>query len=306
MKINLPIFKDEDAKDAVTYQSWRWDLTVYRHAGCRDQTLLPYAIRSLQGYPGELVWSSGTDITLEVLTILDKHYNNVKASDALNQELFQMRIADKETVSDWGVHLSQHLQILVASFPDRFPPECVAKLKRDQFYGRLPKRLKTMVTYLKAGPQVRPYSDYLRATREAEKEDSIELSQSPRVPATDGPSKPRATSFFPLRKLKGSQLFMKKPAVCLAQLEEEGADNGEDPESNDPDGIKGVTEEFMVRLARAVKDTQMDEKHCYHCSSPKHFICNCPLMKAARDKKQLNGKEGTAMVKGAQDPSKVG
>ena len=36
MKINLPIFKDEDAKDAMTYQSWRWDLTVYRHAGCRD------------------------------------------------------------------------------------------------------------------------------------------------------------------------------------------------------------------------------------------------------------------------------
>ena len=29
MKINLPIFKDKDAKDAVTYQSWRWDLTVY-------------------------------------------------------------------------------------------------------------------------------------------------------------------------------------------------------------------------------------------------------------------------------------
>ena len=98
MKINLPIFKDEDAKDAVTYQSWRWDLTVYRHAGCRDHTLLPYTIRSLQGYPGELVWSSGTDITLdEVLTILDKHYNNVKALDVLNQELFQMRMADKET-----------------------------------------------------------------------------------------------------------------------------------------------------------------------------------------------------------------
>ena len=29
MKINLPIFKDEDAKDAVTNRSWRWDLTVY-------------------------------------------------------------------------------------------------------------------------------------------------------------------------------------------------------------------------------------------------------------------------------------
>ena len=206
LKINLPIFKDEDAKDTVTYQSWRWDLTVYRRAGCRDHTLLPYAIRSLQDYPGELVWSLGTDITLdEVLTILDEHYNNIKALDALNQELFQMRIADKETVSDWGICISRHLQILVASFPDRFPLECVAELKRDWFYGRLPKRLKAMVAYLKVGPQVRTYSDYLRATREAKKEDSIELSCSPRFPATDGPSKQRATSFFPLRKLKGSQ-----------------------------------------------------------------------------------------------------
>ena len=140
MKINLPIFKDEDAKDAVTYQSWRWDLTLYRHAGCRDCTLLPYAIWSLQGYPGELVQSSGTDITLDnALTILDEHYNNVKALDALNQELFQMRMADKETVSDWGVCLSRHLQILAASFPDHFPPDPIAKLKRDCFYGRLPK-----------------------------------------------------------------------------------------------------------------------------------------------------------------------
>ena len=55
MKIYLPVFKDEDAKDAVTYQSWRLDLTVYQHAGCRDRTLLPYAIRSLQGHSGELV-----------------------------------------------------------------------------------------------------------------------------------------------------------------------------------------------------------------------------------------------------------
>ena len=31
-----------------------------------------------------------------------------------------------------------------------------------------------------------------------------------------------------------------------------------------------------------------------------HFIHNCLLMKTARDKKQLNGKEGTVMAKGAQ------
>ena len=118
----------------------------------------------------------------------------------------------------------------------------------------------------------------------------------------DGPSKLRATSFFPLRKLKGSQPFTKKPTIHLAQLEEEGANDGKDPESDNPDGIEGVTEEFMVWLAGAVKDTQMDEKCCYHCSSPEHFIRNCLLMKATRDKKQLNGEEGTVMVKGAWTP----
>ena len=158
------------------------------------------------------------------------------------------------------------------------------------------------MAYLKVGPQVRTYSDYLRATREAEKEDSIELSQSSRTQATDGPSKSRTTSFFLLRKLKGSQPFPKKPAICLVQLEEEDANDGEDLESNDPNGIEGVTEEFMVWLARAVKDAQIDERHCYHCSSPEHFIRNYPLMKTARDKKQLNGKEGTVMAKGAWTP----
>ena len=57
-----------------------------------------------------------------------------------------------------------------------------------------------MVAYLKAGPQVRTYSDYLRATRQAKKEDSIELAQSPRAPLADGPTKTRDTSFFPLRE----------------------------------------------------------------------------------------------------------
>ena len=237
-----------------------------------------------------------------MLTILDEHYNNLKVLDALNQELFQLQMADKETVSDWGVCLSRHLQILAASFPDHFPPDCVAELKRDHFYGGLPKRLKAMVAYLKAEPQVRTCSDYLRAAREAEKEDSIKLSQSSRIQTADGPSKPRTTSFFPLRKLKGNQPFSKKPTIQLVQLEEEDAEDGEDPESDDPDGIEGGTEEFMVWLARAVKDARMDEKCCYHCSSPEHFICNCLLIKTTRDEKQLNGKEGTVMVKGAWTP----
>ena len=151
MKINLPIFKDEDTKDTITYQSWCWDLTVYHHTRCQDCTLLPYAIYSLQGYPGELVRYSGADIILDdILTILDEHYNKVKALDYLNQELFQLHTGEKETVSDWGVCMSRHLPVLMASFLEHFPLDHIAELKHDQFYGRLSKRLKAMVAYLKA------------------------------------------------------------------------------------------------------------------------------------------------------------
>ena len=105
-------------------------MTVYHQEGCIDHTLFPYTIWSMQGYPRELVRSSGMDITLDdVLTILDEHYNDVKALDALNQEVFQLWMADKETLSGWSIHLSRHLKVLSAPFPDCFPPNHVAELK---------------------------------------------------------------------------------------------------------------------------------------------------------------------------------
>ena len=95
-----------------------------------------------------------------------------------------------------------------------------------------------MVSYLKVSPQVRTYSDYLRAAWEAEKEDFMELPWGPRTQTTDNPPKPRATSFFPLCTLKGNQPTPKAPAVHLAHLEEEDAGSDKDKESNDPSGIE--------------------------------------------------------------------
>ena len=57
--------------------------------------------------------------------------------------------------------LLRHLQTLTVSFPECFPPDCIAKLKCDHFYGRLPKWLKAMVAYLKASANEKMYSDYL-------------------------------------------------------------------------------------------------------------------------------------------------
>ena len=141
-------------------------------------------------------------------------------------------------------------------------------------------------------------SDCLEVAMEAEKEEAMEPSHRQ---TTDKTSKPTVTSFFPLQKLKGTQPT-KTPAVRAVHLEEEGSEEEVGTESKDPDGIKGMTEEFIVCLARVVKETQRDEKQCYHCSSMDHFIHKCLLVKVSRSATHLNWKEGMAPEKGAQTP----
>ena len=104
---------------------------------------------------------------------------------------------------------------------------------------------------------------------------------------TDKASKPKTISFFPLQKLKGTQPT-KTPAIRAVHLEEEASKEEVGAKSKDPDRIEGVTEEFIVCLARAVKEIQKDEKQCYHCSSMDHFICKCLLVKATRSATHLN------------------
>ena len=179
-------------KDVITYQNWCWDLFMYHHTGCQESTLLPNIIHSLQDYPGKLVRSSGADITLEgILTILDEHYNYVMALDALNQELFWLQMGENETVSEWGVCLSRHLQIFMAVFPEHFLPDHISKLKCDHFYGGLPKQFKVMVVYLKASGNDRMYSYYLWVVWEAKKEEEKEASHNPPTAST---SRPRVIS----------------------------------------------------------------------------------------------------------------
>ena len=159
-----------------------------------------------------------------------------------------------------------------------------------------------MVAYLQSSLHEKTYSDYLWAAREAKKEESMELSQNPWSQAIDNTVEPKTTSFFPLWKLKGNQPVSKTAAVCLVHLEEESAKRDEEMEIEDPDSIEGVTEEFMVHLAQGLKDAQVEEKCCYHCSSPEHFICKCLLVRASLENTQLNHKERMASRKGAWTP----
>ena len=117
-----------------------------------------------------------------------------------------------------------------------------------------------MVAYLKAGVQVRTYSDYLRAAQETEKEDSKELPWGPRTQATNTPPKPRATSFFPLRKLKGNQPIPKS-LLCIWHIWKNRMPvMMKTKRVMIPAESKGVMVELMVCLERAIKDAQADKK----------------------------------------------
>ena len=70
------------------------------------------------------------EITLDdVLTILDKHYNNVKALDALNKEIFQLCMGEKETVSNWGVCLSRHPTDSCSVIPRTLSPRLCSQIE---------------------------------------------------------------------------------------------------------------------------------------------------------------------------------
>ena len=165
-----------------------------------------------------------------------------------------------------------------------------------------PKDIKSWWPNLRPAHMKGPIPITFGAASEMEKEESMELSQNARGKAIDNTTKPKTTSFFPLQKLIGNQPVSKMATMHLAHLEEESTEREEEEEIEIPDGIDRTTEEFMVHLAWTVKDAPVEEKHCYHCRSPRHFICDCPLVRASRENMQLDCKEGTASRKGAQTP----
>ena len=92
VKVNLPIFKDEKTKDAVTYHLWRSDVAIFCSSGWDDQHLLPYILLSLQGFLHNLAMSLSKDATLtDVLQMLDVHYSVVMMFDTLSKECYFLK-----------------------------------------------------------------------------------------------------------------------------------------------------------------------------------------------------------------------
>ena len=124
LKINLPIFKDEKTKDAVTYHSWWWDMAIFHCLVWDDRHLLSYIFQSLQGFLCNLARSLGEDATLsDILQMWDEHYDIVMMFDTLSKELYSLKQGLGENVAEFRVCLLQQVQILQSEYPGRILPE---------------------------------------------------------------------------------------------------------------------------------------------------------------------------------------
>ena len=130
MKVNMPIFNDEKTTDAVPYHSWQWDIAIFCHSGWDDQHFLSYVFQSLQGFPGDLASSLGEDATLtNILQTLDEHYGIVMTFNTLSKELYSLKQGSGKNVSEFGVCLSQQVQILQSQYLRRIQQEHMVELK---------------------------------------------------------------------------------------------------------------------------------------------------------------------------------
>ena len=178
-KVNLPIFKDEKTKDAVTYHLWQWDIAIFCHSGWNDQHLLLYVFQLLQGFPGDLARCLGEDATLaNILQMLDEQYGMVMTFNVLNKELFPLKQGSRENMAGFRVHLLQQVQILQSEYLGRIQQEHMEEMKWDCFYEGLNPKYWCMLAQKVDGEHPASYFNLLLAAQKLEDGQKLEIPYS--------------------------------------------------------------------------------------------------------------------------------
>ena len=214
MKVNLPTFKDKNTKDAVTYHSWQWNVPIFHCSGWDNQHLLPYVIQSLKRFPGDLARSLGKATTLnDVLQTLDEHYGVVMTFNALSKELYSLKQGSGENMAEFGVHLSQQVQIFQSDYLGRIQWEHIDEMR---FHEGLNPEYQWMSAHKVDGEHPARYSDLSLAAqkleRQAEARDPLLLKTNP-TGGSNVTHSQTSGNLFPSQKLKGSHTFTTQSAM---------------------------------------------------------------------------------------------
>ena len=115
-----------------------------------------------------MVRSLGEDVTLgDVLWMLDKHSGVMMIFDTLRKELYSL----KQGMECWefGVCLSQQVQILQTRYPSWIQQEHVEEVKWDHFYEGLSPEYQQVLAHKVDGENPVTYSELLLAAQKLER-----------------------------------------------------------------------------------------------------------------------------------------
>ena len=281
-------------------------------SGWDDCLLLPYFFRSLQGFLGDLVRSLGEDASLgDVLWTLDEHYGVMMTFNALSKEHYFLKQGMGENMAQFGVCLSQQVQILQAECPGRMKQQHMEEVKQDHFYESLSPEYQCMLAHKVDGKSPVTYSKLVLAAQKLER--WVEV-KDPLLPKTTPAGSSNIThslsqrNLFPSRKLKSNHTFTAwSVAVEDHETEKDSGPKhkGEKEAKSSAEEDAGMTGEvgevhpllgYITQFANAVQLYQKRNHNCFRGGSPDHLVKDCmkELGKTAW-KVGLNLKEG--MVK---------
>ena len=79
--------------------------------------------------------------------MLGEHYGAMMTFDSLSKELYSLKKGMGENMAEFGVCLSQQVQILLTKYPGRIQQQHVEKVKQDCFYEGLSHEYQQMLVH---------------------------------------------------------------------------------------------------------------------------------------------------------------
>ena len=210
--------------------------------------------------------------------------------DTLSMELYPLKQGLGEKVAEFGVHLTQQVQILQSQYLGRIQPKHVEEMKHDCFYEGPNPKYQHMLAHRVDGENPTGHSDLLLATGKLERRAEVRDPLPPKTSVTSGLNViclQTPGNLFLSCKLKGNHTFTTwavtiRNADSKADFGAKQEGEGEmeplaDEEVKASGGAEGTDQpmEYIVCFTKAVELYQQKNRSCFRCRSPDHLVWDC-------------------------------